>query len=139
MTTFRFESTRSTLPPTSRNCASSFGKGHWAPPLDASELPRTLYNVYVYKFSDNIFGAYSADAKGIQGGGNTSVDAVNSLAHMVRLRVGDGLGGTYPDTSDVAWQENDARGFEDACKIDGVEFQDGPYFTTVHFFPARQL
>ena len=105
---------------TARNCASNHPVGYWPLPLDAHALKNNAYNALVYEF-DDCFAAFTADAFGLNGEGDTLSEALTSLGHMIELRVRDGDGGVFPDTSPFDYQHELNKRLESGWRDDGVQ------------------
>lgn len=107
-----------------KNCVSNYSKIHWPPAMTESELQNKTYNVLVYEFHEDKHGTYfvamTADAKNMNGEGDTIENSLNDLRKVMESAATD-YGGVYPDTSDFEYQEKSHAKLENAWKEDGLE------------------
>ena len=123
------------------NCAANHPRHNWPPAMDISEFQNKAYNVIVYEFADEEngthYGAFTSDAKGMNGEGRTICEALESLQNVMELIVEDGCGGVYPDTSPFEFQDEDHASLEEMWEEDGVIVANKTYHV-IRIFPIAE-
>jgi hypothetical protein len=104
---------------TADHSASNYPVGYWPLPVEPCEFENTSYNVIVYQF-DDCFAAFTADAFGMNGEGDSVAEALQSLKETIEWRAIDGCGGVFSATSPIGFQEKSHEILEKQFKEDGV-------------------
>ena len=100
--------------------ASMHNMTHWANSLHPERFVNRTYNCVVYEIENEGYSAFSVDAQGVNGEGETYEDALLELKDAIENQISSRLGGIYPDTSDCEFQNAAFRTLESEWKADGV-------------------
>jgi predicted RNase H-like HicB family nuclease len=100
--------------------ASMHDKTHCPISYPIEYFSNHTYNCILYEIEGEGFSAFSADALGVNGEGNTYDKALHKLKSAIECQIKDGLGGIYLGTSDIAFQNTNFKSLEDSWESDGV-------------------